>query len=131
MHLFDPLRPKSPDARPNWLRDHIPIPKFEISPLESGDFELSIWLPIPEKRFASMRFTKILNLLSFQELIKNFVLDPELTCENLFQNEYKTMQPELRHHTRQIYQDEETNPIIEKKKQKRTASLDLENITFD
>lgn len=97
MHLFDPLRPKLANSRPTWLRNHIAISNFEIFPLEDGNIKISIWLPIRDEIFASMRFSKIIKLNSFSELIKDFIINPEETCENLFKNQLEEdLNPELR-----------------------------------
>jgi len=102
MNLFDPNRPKLPNSRPTWVRDHIVIGNLEIFPLESGLLEISIWLPIRDQTFASMRFTKTLEPIALHGFIQNFINDPEETCEFFFKTETQNenLNPELRNHIR-------------------------------
>jgi len=111
MNLFSPNRPKLVNQRPTWLRNHIAIPHLELFPLEDGNLEISIWLPIKDETFSSMRFTHILSPISLHGFIQNFINDPEETCEFIFKHHPNdALNPELRNHIRY------TTPINEEKK---------------
>lgn len=135
MNLFDPSRPKLPNSRPTWLRNHIAIPHLEIFPLENGNLEASIWLPTRDETFASKRFSKILSTNEFLDFLSNFRLDPEKTCEELFSHSEPDLTPELRNHIRF-----EPNPDEDKKSpshtshvtpsRKKTKSPQITNLEF-
>lgn len=105
MNLFDPLRPRSPLNQPTWLRAHIVIPRLELSPLPTGQIQLSLFLPIKNET-GLKRYTTELHLNDIENLINDFCSDPELTCERLFS--FDPHPPELRRHT-------PTPPVFNKK----------------
>ncbi len=127
MQLFDPNRPKLPNLKPAWSRDHIAINNFEIFPLESGNLEISIWLPIKDSAFTSMRFTKIFSFYEFGILLNEFVNNPEETCEKHFTSQIEILQPQLTNQIRFEYDpNEESKP-----KQKQNKTFTPLNLDFD
>ena len=131
MNLFDPLRPKLPNSRPTWVRDHIAISNFEIFPLEDGNLEISIWLPIRDETFASMRFTKVIPPIALHGLIQNFINDPEETCEFLFKNqENQNLNPELRNHIRYETNPESNLKLIKNNSNSKSKQKQILNLEF-
>lgn len=96
MNLFDPNRPQLPNGKAAWYRGNIAIPNLELRPLPSGDLELSLFLPLFSTGFVSKRYIKTLSLPDFLLFLKDFILDPETTCEILFNFEPNDLKPELR-----------------------------------
>lgn len=125
MNLFDPSRPKLANGLPTWTHRNIAISHFELRPLPSGNLEISIWLPLKDETFATMRFTKELEPVALHGLIQNFTNDPEATCEFLFLSEPES--PELRRYVSNIFDTEENREIRRLNKKK---SVVLENISF-
>lgn len=108
MQLNSHLRPTSPNGRVCWQRENIIIPNLEIWPLDNSQFELSIWLPIRDQTFASMRFSLSVSNQDLLGILEEFRLDPELTCEKYFGNDIQddAARPELR------YNKPDTRPTI-------------------
>lgn len=96
MNLYDENRPKLPNGRRCWQRNHIYIPDLNIFPLESGDVEISIFLPLKEENFISKRFSIILDPQYLPSFLKNFTNDPEEICEFYFKHPDPQLMPELR-----------------------------------
>ncbi len=128
MNLFDPLRPKLPNSRPTWVRDHIAISHLEIFPLEDGNLELSIWLPLRDETFASKRFTKTISPIFLHGFIQNFINDPEEICEFVFKSNDDDLNPELRNHVR--YQNSESNELNPKPKPKSKSIQPITGLDF-
>ncbi len=131
MHLFDPQRPKLPNQRPAWIRNHIAVDNFQIFPLENGNIEISIWLPIKDSTFASMRFTKEIEPISLHGLIQNFINDPEQTCEFLFQQQpNEAMEPQLRNQIRYETNPDETTRLIKQSNNSKSKPVGPLNLEF-
>lgn len=128
MNLFDPLRPKLPNSRPAWLRNHIAIPHIELVPLENNNLEISLWLPLRDETFTSVRFTKIFSIPEFLEFLTQFKLDPEKTCEENFKFNGNYLDPELRTNSVRFESGFETTEVKTKmnKKQQEFKPLNLE-----
>lgn len=97
MQLHDPTRPTLSNGRPTFLRGSVVIPRPEIWPSQSGQFEVSIFLPIRDGTFSSKRFTtSFISIHDFISFMHNFHDDPEYCCEQHFKANLAALQPELR-----------------------------------
>jgi hypothetical protein len=129
MKLYDPNRPRLANGLPTWLNRNIAISHFELRPLENGNLEISIWLPLRDETFATMRFSKTIEPVALHGLIQNFLNDPEATCEFLFQSEPEHLQPELKRYISNRSNDLDDDIVISKPKTKKIP-LALANIEF-
>lgn len=129
MNLFSPDRPLLANGKPTWLTRNIAISHFELRPLQNGNLEISIWLPLKDETFATMRFSKILEPVALHGILQNFINDPEATCEYLFQDEPET--PEFRRYiTNRSDTDEPDIIAIKPQNKKKNQPRILENIDF-
>ncbi len=97
--------------------------------MPNGNLEISIWLPLRDETFATMRFTKELEPVALHGLIQNFTNDPEATCEFLFLSEPES--PELRRYISNRSNDDDPSETTQQiRRLNKKKSVVLENIFF-
>jgi hypothetical protein len=76
MNLHDPSRPKILH-RPAFSSGWQVIPRLQLWPLENGQVELSLMLPVKDERFAGKWYNIMVDPKDLPMLLSRFQEDPE------------------------------------------------------
>jgi hypothetical protein len=96
MHLFDPQRNFLPNGHKTWLRGDVAIKNPTVRPLQNGNIELSMFLPIREEIFTSKEFKIEITPQELITKLEDFAEDPENFVETHFTSTNRGLLPEVR-----------------------------------